>query len=187
MRVGAFVFYRNRYYHPATGRFISEDPIGYASGQTNAYAYVNGNPMSLYDPYGLWSISAGGYVVVGGQVTVYGDGLIITGVGGRGGFGVGGGVSYDPNGSPPSRNSTDSSVTIGGFAEAGASWGPFATNVGVSNGVEFNRSGSSGLPGFGGRPYRGSGSGVSIGFPSDGFRGSACAAVGIEVTNTRGK
>ncbi|MFL9889239.1 DUF6531 domain-containing protein, partial [Paraburkholderia agricolaris] len=31
-------YYRNRYYHPATGRFISEDPIGYASRQTNAYA-----------------------------------------------------------------------------------------------------------------------------------------------------
>ena len=77
--------------------------------------------MSLYDPYGLWSISAGGYVVVGGQVTVYGDGLNITGVGGRGGFGVGGGGCYDPNGSPPSRNSTGSASTIGGFAEAGAS------------------------------------------------------------------
>ncbi|MFM0080388.1 DUF6531 domain-containing protein [Paraburkholderia sediminicola] len=180
-------YYRNRYYSPTTARFISEDPIGWASGQTNAYAYVNGNPVSLYDPFGLWSISAGGYVVVGGQVTVYGDGSNITGVGGRGGFGVGGGVSYDPNGAPPSRGDTGSSVTIGGFAEAGASWGPFATSVGVSNGVEFNQSGSSGLPGFGGRPYRGSGSGVAIGFPSDGFRGSACAAVGIEVTNTRGK
>jgi type VI secretion system secreted protein VgrG len=46
-------YYRNRYYSPATGRFISEDPIGYASGQTNAYAYVNGNPVSLVDPLGL--------------------------------------------------------------------------------------------------------------------------------------
>ncbi|MFM0301528.1 RHS repeat-associated core domain-containing protein [Paraburkholderia sediminicola] len=66
------VYYRNRYYNPTTARFISEDPIGWASGQTNAYAYVNGNPVSLYDPFGLWSIGAGGYVVVGGQVTVYG-------------------------------------------------------------------------------------------------------------------
>ncbi|MFL9951612.1 RHS repeat-associated core domain-containing protein [Paraburkholderia agricolaris] len=53
MRVGAFVYYRNRCYHPATGRFISEDPIGYASGQTNAYAYVGGNPVSYSDPSGL--------------------------------------------------------------------------------------------------------------------------------------
>ncbi|WP_408279244.1 RHS repeat-associated core domain-containing protein [Paraburkholderia sediminicola] len=55
-----FVYYRNRYYSPQTGKFISEDPLGYASGQTNAYAYVNGNPVSLYDPFGLWNISAGG-------------------------------------------------------------------------------------------------------------------------------
>ncbi|HEY1997604.1 RHS repeat-associated core domain-containing protein, partial [Paraburkholderia sp.] len=45
--------YRNRYYSPQTGRFISEDPIGYASGQTNAYAYVEGNPISYTDPEGL--------------------------------------------------------------------------------------------------------------------------------------
>ncbi|WP_211612205.1 RHS repeat-associated core domain-containing protein [Paraburkholderia haematera] len=48
-----FVYYRNRYYSPATGRFISEDPIGYASGQTNAYAYVAGNPVQNVDPFGL--------------------------------------------------------------------------------------------------------------------------------------
>ncbi|MFL9887554.1 RHS repeat-associated core domain-containing protein [Paraburkholderia agricolaris] len=46
-------YYRNRYYHPATGRFISEDPIGWASGQTNAYAYVGGNPVQFTDPSGL--------------------------------------------------------------------------------------------------------------------------------------
>ncbi|WP_183081549.1 RHS repeat-associated core domain-containing protein [Paraburkholderia fungorum] len=46
-------YYRNRYYSPATGRFISEDPAGWASGQTNAYAYVNGNPVQFSDPYGL--------------------------------------------------------------------------------------------------------------------------------------
>ncbi|CAG4900835.1 putative deoxyribonuclease RhsA [Paraburkholderia gardini] len=46
-------YYRNRYYSPQTGRFISEDPIGYASGQTNAYAYVSGNPVQFTDPSGL--------------------------------------------------------------------------------------------------------------------------------------
>jgi uncharacterized protein RhaS with RHS repeats len=46
-------YYRNRYYSPQTGRFISEDPVGWASGQTNAYAYVGGNPVQFNDPYGL--------------------------------------------------------------------------------------------------------------------------------------
>lgn len=46
-------YYRQRYYSPGTARFISEDPIGWASGQTNAYAYVNGNPVQFKDPSGL--------------------------------------------------------------------------------------------------------------------------------------
>jgi RHS repeat-associated protein len=49
-------YYRNRYYSPQTGRFISEDPTGWASGQTNAYAYVNGNPVQLSDPFGLQGV-----------------------------------------------------------------------------------------------------------------------------------
>ena len=32
---------RFRYYHPETGRYISEDPIGFLSGETNFFAYVS--------------------------------------------------------------------------------------------------------------------------------------------------
>jgi RHS repeat-associated protein len=46
-------FYRARYYMPGIGRFISEDPIGWASGQTNNYAYVGGDPINFTDPLGL--------------------------------------------------------------------------------------------------------------------------------------
>jgi RHS repeat-associated protein len=49
-------FYRNRYYMSGCMRFISEDPIGWASGQTNNYAYVGGNPVDNTDPFGLKSI-----------------------------------------------------------------------------------------------------------------------------------
>ncbi|WP_408328840.1 RHS repeat-associated core domain-containing protein [Paraburkholderia strydomiana] len=45
-------YYRSRYFSPQTGRFISEDPIGWASGQTNAYAYGGGNPVQFTDPFG---------------------------------------------------------------------------------------------------------------------------------------
>jgi RHS repeat-associated protein len=50
---GGLYYYRARYYMPGSARFISEDPIGWASGQTNNYAYVGGNPISYVDPDGL--------------------------------------------------------------------------------------------------------------------------------------
>jgi RHS repeat-associated protein len=46
-------YYRARYYHPQLQRFISEDPIGFASGELNFYSYVMNNPMLYIDPLGL--------------------------------------------------------------------------------------------------------------------------------------
>ena len=46
-------YYRARYYMPGCGRFISEDPMGWAGGQTNRYAYVGGDPVHSVDPSGL--------------------------------------------------------------------------------------------------------------------------------------
>lgn len=44
-------FYRARYYDPSTGRFLSEDPIGFDGG-VNWYAYTNNEPVLFLDPYG---------------------------------------------------------------------------------------------------------------------------------------
>lgn len=46
-------YYRARYYDPAIGRFISEDPIGFQGSGTNFYAYVRNNPTNTFDPLGL--------------------------------------------------------------------------------------------------------------------------------------
>ena len=65
-------YYRARYYDPATGRFISEDPIKF-SGGINFYSYVGNNPVLWKDPLGLikWtcgtvSLTAGKYLVGAG-------------------------------------------------------------------------------------------------------------------------
>ncbi|MFJ6784754.1 RHS repeat-associated core domain-containing protein [Streptomyces yangpuensis] len=45
------LYYRNRYYDPQTGRFISQDPIGYRGG-ANLYQYALSNPTTYTDPTG---------------------------------------------------------------------------------------------------------------------------------------
>jgi RHS repeat-associated protein len=73
-------YYRSRYYSPDLKRFISEDRIGFAGGNTNLNAYVQGSPINHRDPSGncidgcvlegagaaaLLQWLAGGAVVVG--------------------------------------------------------------------------------------------------------------------------
>jgi RHS repeat-associated protein len=47
-----FIYLRNRYYDPQTGRFLQEDPIGLAGG-LNAYGFAGGDPVNYSDPFGL--------------------------------------------------------------------------------------------------------------------------------------
>jgi RHS repeat-associated protein len=54
-RGASLYYYRARYYDPRGGRFIAEDPIGFAGG-LNLYAYVANNPALGTDPTGLIGI-----------------------------------------------------------------------------------------------------------------------------------
>ncbi len=42
----------NRWYDPSSGRWISEDPIGYRAGDSNLYRYVGNRPTEAVDPSG---------------------------------------------------------------------------------------------------------------------------------------
>nr|WP_255609647.1 RHS repeat domain-containing protein [Methylosinus sp. Sm6] len=65
-------YYRARYYDPAIGRFISEDPLGFDAGDVDFYAYVGNNPVNANDPAGNcpWCIGAliGGGIDLGLQL-----------------------------------------------------------------------------------------------------------------------
>ena len=69
-------YYRARYYDPGTGRFVSPDPIGWAAGQTNGYAYVGGDPFNRTDPFGLSGNVPGRGSYAAGTGTLPGHGYI---------------------------------------------------------------------------------------------------------------
>jgi RHS repeat-associated protein len=48
---------RARYYSPYLMRYLNADPIGF-SGGSNWFAYADGNPISLSDPFGLDATTA---------------------------------------------------------------------------------------------------------------------------------
>ena len=43
---------RARHYDPKVGRFLQQDPIGFAGGDANLYAYTFANPVNYTDPSG---------------------------------------------------------------------------------------------------------------------------------------
>ena len=48
------MYYRARWYDANLGRFISEDPIGFAGGDANLFGYVKNNPQNFVDATGLY-------------------------------------------------------------------------------------------------------------------------------------
>lgn len=63
-----FIRFGARDYDPTIGRWTTKDPIGFAGGDTNLYAYVGGNPMSYIDPTGLFGLFGG----LSGQGSTFG-------------------------------------------------------------------------------------------------------------------
>jgi RHS repeat-associated protein len=56
---GGQYFNRARYYSTSNQRFLSQDPTGFAGGDTNVYAYTGDQPTTMTDPFGLSSQQSG--------------------------------------------------------------------------------------------------------------------------------
>ena len=55
-------YYRARWYDPAVGRFINQDPIRFRAGDPNLYRYANNAPGDATDPEGLVKIKVDGTI-----------------------------------------------------------------------------------------------------------------------------
>jgi RHS repeat-associated protein len=88
-------YLEQRYYEPATGRFISRDPIGFDGG-LNLYAYCDNDPVNMVDPDGLGGVWIGGvhlgddhpWLVFDAPGLVAGLGTGLAAVGSAGTFGL---------------------------------------------------------------------------------------------------
>jgi RHS repeat-associated protein len=52
-----------RDYDANAGRWTTKDPLGFASGESNVYSYVEGDPVNLIDPSGLDALTADPHVL----------------------------------------------------------------------------------------------------------------------------
>jgi RHS repeat-associated protein len=85
--------FRMRDQSPSLGRWMAADPIGHVAGEPNLYRYIENSPVTVTDPYGLWSwagcrggsltgaVVGGGVGLLGGPVGA-GIGAVLGGIGG---------------------------------------------------------------------------------------------------------
>lgn len=72
--------YRNRFYDPILGRFVQNDPIGFAAGDANLFRFCGGDPVNNTDPSGLGHSGTIYRPETGAGGTATTDPVIVTGV-----------------------------------------------------------------------------------------------------------
>ncbi len=126
-------YMRNRWYDPDVGRFLNEDPAGFAGGM-NLYAFAGDDPISGNDPSGL-SAAVDCIWIPGQIIAIYSkEGVSYEAVGGHydcgssGGSGSAGGTEGVPpgggggggGGSTPSGKSEPDPIDVPACVEAGS-------------------------------------------------------------------
>lgn len=72
-------YYNARWYDPATGRFMSQDPLGFAAGDANLMRYVGNSATNATDPNGKSTIRPGDVLLPGAPGTEDGGGIDVSG------------------------------------------------------------------------------------------------------------
>ena len=125
------------------GRWTEKDPIGFGGGGSNIFEYAISDPLNSVDSTGLWSFSLEGYLGFGGGF-VFGknpNGKFFMSY--RLGYGIGGGVSYDPKvsspGWDPCKQHGAANMGAGLYGEASVGLGPAYAGLNANAGVNIER------------------------------------------------
>ena len=146
-------YFRARFYNAQTGRFISEDPIGFGGGDANFYRYVGNAPTGFTDPAGLvisqpfhhWPnpsqptdvgpvcgiLTSEVCIGVGAGVTFLGGGPVLGGIAGVG-CGVGSYFLCQAASNAPVNGAELGCVVGTSFGPAGAMLGPLCPAVPIA-------------------------------------------------------
>lgn len=122
----------HRHYDPSLGRFVSQDPIGFAGG-LNLYSYGN-SPVAVVDPAGLYGFAdfvEDGTFLVGKSLEWVGYGMTTWGIGmeviGTNTMGGGLAVASTGAGAP-----AGGGMIAGGAATAASGWALAGTGAGMT-------------------------------------------------------
>jgi RHS repeat-associated protein len=147
---GNLLSMRAREYTPATGQFLSEDPLGLGGGDTNLRRYVLNNPSAFADPLGLQAEVFG--PENGGPAPVFNS--IDIGAQGAAMYGSNGPSSYSTTGDYSTLSGGSGTYTTQGFVQSNGSF--YSVSTGANSG---------GSGGGGGSGPGGSGGGIPLGAP----------------------